>query len=351
MNATQKKKQLMDTITKVLTPLIDNDYVYLDLPYYNNLGDVLIWEGTKCFLQTLPYKCLYASDIYFYIPRKLHKDVIILFQGGGNLGDLYREHSCFRRKIIESYPENKVIILPQSIYYDDSSLMKEDIAFYKSKQEIPKVSSVKCKVKRYRRAGLSGLQKKHYAKLYRVGKLKKRPYSQVWKYREDIRKMHKLQEQYLFLARHNIHSAEELVGTIASLTDKKKETSAEKSRIYKARERSRELFTAADEMENLKPAEQSYRLGDTFFEDEHRKWVALEQELQAQGYSLEEVQALRRHYKEEYSEVCAKEKVVFRELNTGKAILNSMIPDSISDGRKTEYNREIIRDRKEQPVK
>ena len=52
----------------------------------------------------------------------------------------------------------------------------------------------------------SGLQKKHYAKLYWVGKLKKRPYSQVWKYREDIRKMHKLQEQYLFLARHNIHS-------------------------------------------------------------------------------------------------------------------------------------------------
>lgn len=148
-----------------------------------------------------------------------------------------------------------------------------------------------------------------------------------------------------------IYSAEELVGTIASLTDKKKETSAEKSRIYKARERSRELFTAADEMENLKPAEQSYRLGDNFFEDEHRKWVALEQELQAQGYSLEEVQALRRHYKEEYSEVCAKEKVVFRELNTGKAILNSMIPDSISDGRKTEYNREIIRDRKEQPVR
>lgn len=37
MNATQKKKQLMDTITKVLTPLIDNDYVYLDLPLEFNL--------------------------------------------------------------------------------------------------------------------------------------------------------------------------------------------------------------------------------------------------------------------------------------------------------------------------
>ena len=79
--------------------------------------------------------------------------------------------------------------------------------------------------------------------------------------------------------------------------------------------------------------------------------MALEQELQAQGYSLEEVQALRKHYKNEYSQVCAKEKVVFRELNMGKAILNSIIPDSISDGKKTEYNREIIRDRKEQPVR
>ena len=47
----------------------------------------------------------------------------------------------------------------------------------------------------------------------------------------------------------------------------------------------------------------------------------------------------------------AREQVVCRELNTGKALLNSMIPDSISDGRKTEYNREIIRDRKEQPVR
>ena len=230
-------------------------------------------------------------------------------------------------------------------------IAKEDLSFYQSQNEEKQAAIVKCYVKRYHRAKMSGLQKRYYAKLYRIGKLKKKPYSQVWKYREDIRKMHKLQEQYLFLARHNIHSAEELVGTIASLTDKKKETSAEKSRIYKARERSMELFTAADEMENLKPAEQSYRLGDIFFEDEHRKWVALEQELQAQGYSLEEVQALRRHYKEEYSEVCAREKVVCRELNTGKAILNSMIPDSISDGRKTEYNREIIRDRKEQPVR
>ena len=56
---------------------------------------------------------------------------------------------------------------------------------------------------------MSGLQKRYYAKLYRIGKLKKKPYSQVWKYKEDIRKMHKLQEEYLFLVNHDIHSAED----------------------------------------------------------------------------------------------------------------------------------------------
>lgn len=111
---------------------------------------------------------------------------------------------------------------------------------------------------------MSGLQKRYYAKLYRIGKLKKKPYSQVWKYKDDIRKMHKLQEEYLFLVNHDIHSAEELVSVISSLTDKRKEVSAEKSCIYKARERSRELFDIADDMKELEPAEKSFLQGDEF---------------------------------------------------------------------------------------
>ena len=55
----------------------------------------------------------------------------------------------------------------------------------------------------------------------------------------------------MFLVNHDIHSAEELVSVISSLTDKRKEVSAEKSRIYKARERSRELFDIADDMKEL----------------------------------------------------------------------------------------------------
>lgn len=226
---------------------------------------------------------------------------------------------------------------------------KEDISFYREQQKEVQPVLCKCKVRRYRRAKMSGLQKRYYAKLYRIGKLKKKPYSQVWKYKEDIRKMHKLQEEYLFLVNHDIHSAEELVSVISSLTDKRKEVSAEKSRIYKARERSRELFDTADDMKELEPAEKSFLQGDVFFTDEHLQWETLKQKLLSQGYSLEEVEALRKHYKEEYSKVCAKERAVFKELNIGKSIWKSLIPDSVSDGKDAQYNKETIRDRKEQP--
>lgn len=237
--------------------------------------------------------------------------------------------------------------------YSDEAIRErisnEDISFYREQQEEIKPVLIRCKVKRYRKAKMSGLQKRYYAKLYRTGKLKKRPYSQVWKYKDDIRRMHKLQEEYLFLANHDIHSAEELVSVISSLTDKRKEVSSEKSRIYKARERSRELFDIADEMQELKPAEQSYIQGDEFFEDEHIKWEMLKQKLLSQGYTLDEVEVLRKHYKEEYSQACAKERAVFKELNIGKSIWKSLIPDDVSNGKDAEYNKEKIRDRKGQP--
>ena len=41
--------------------------------------------------------------------------------------------------------------------------------------------------------------------------------------------------------------------------------------------------------------------------------------------------------------------VRFKELNIGKSIWKSLIPDSVSDGKDAQYNKETIRDRKEQP--
>lgn len=83
---TLSKEQLVITLRKKiqasLTLLITNDYVLLDLPYYNNIGDTLIWEGTKEFLKTLPYKCLYYASKDSFRYRKLPSEAIILLSGG-----------------------------------------------------------------------------------------------------------------------------------------------------------------------------------------------------------------------------------------------------------------------------
>lgn len=108
----------------------------------------------------------------------------------------------------------------------------ENLSTYRklAKEQEPKI--MRCRVKRYKRAKLSGVQKKYFARLYRLGLLKKRPYSQAWKYRDDIRKMQKLQEEYLFLVRHDVQTAAGIAVIAESMTDKKKDTSKERRAGY-----------------------------------------------------------------------------------------------------------------------
>ena len=226
---------------------------------------------------------------------------------------------------------------------------KEDISFYREQQKEVQPVLCKCKVRRYRRAKMSGLQKRYYAKLYRIGKLKKKPYSQVWKYRDDIRKMHKLQEQYLFLVRHKIESAEELVSVLDNLTDKKKEASKEKSKTYKAKERFKDIFDKAEQIRELDDAESCYQSGDTFFEDEHNAWERLNTELLAHGYSVEEVESLRKKYESKYAQDCKAERAVSKELSLGKSIWKELTVSASAEEK--QYDKETIRDRKEQPIR
>ena len=159
----------------------------------------------------------------------------------------------------------------------------------------------------------------------------------------------KLQEQYLFLVRHKIESAEELVSVLDNLTDKKKEASKEKSKTYKAKERFKDIFDKAEQIRELDDAESCYQSGDTFFEDEHNAWERLNTELLAQGYSVEEVESLRKKYESKYAQDCKAERAVSKELNLGRSIWKELTVSASAEEK--QYDKETIRDRKEQPVR
>jgi len=126
MNYEQRITQLKQLIESTLTPYITSNYVLYDLPYYSNIGDTLIWEGELCFLGTLGYKCIDTASRTTCTFPELQNDIIILVQGGGNLGDLYHEHMDFLIKLTEKYPLNRILVFPQTFFYNDKKRLQCD---------------------------------------------------------------------------------------------------------------------------------------------------------------------------------------------------------------------------------
>ena len=131
MDFQTKINQLKTIIENELNSLIDSDYVLLGVPYYENIGDILIWEGTETYLKNRPHKCLRRASIETFEFPNLPSNVIILLQGGGNFGDIWSKHQEFRLNIIKKYPNNKIIILPQTIYYANNEQLKEECKLFK----------------------------------------------------------------------------------------------------------------------------------------------------------------------------------------------------------------------------
>lgn len=131
MDNKSKIEQLRAIIDKELRPVIIHDYVLWGLPYHVNIGDILIWQGELDFLSTLPYKCLGVCPYNGY-PKvngssSLKKDIIILIHGGGYFGDTWRDGWEHVLKAVTHYPKNKIVFLPNTIYYSDDSYLQKDI--------------------------------------------------------------------------------------------------------------------------------------------------------------------------------------------------------------------------------
>jgi pyruvyl transferase EpsO len=137
MDYKQKKEELSKIIIGTLAPIIDGDYILLDLPYHMNIGDNLIWEGEIQFLRTIRnYKLLYFCNAKTYHCPKIDRNVIIFMHGGGNFGDVWHDIHQFKERIIASYPDNKIIIFPQTVYYADKNLLLYDASIYSAHKKL-----------------------------------------------------------------------------------------------------------------------------------------------------------------------------------------------------------------------
>lgn len=101
--------------------------ILMGAPYYGNLGDNAIFYAQQEFI-----KENLGEDSFFYMPevcahRRLDKikkhctnEDIIILQGGGNMGNMYIWWEEIRRNVIQAFPNNKIIIFPQTIDFEDT---------------------------------------------------------------------------------------------------------------------------------------------------------------------------------------------------------------------------------------
>lgn len=114
---------LKDQLRQILNVMPQGSSIYyIDYPVHSNGGDLLIMKGTEAFFKDYNIKVQARYSVLDFpdsllIPR----DAIIVLHGGGNFGDLYPAHQKLREKIISGYPHNRIVILPQTIFYDKES--------------------------------------------------------------------------------------------------------------------------------------------------------------------------------------------------------------------------------------
>ena len=107
---------------------VDGKRVFLlDSPHYGNIGDQAIAYSIKKFQQK------YFDDYFFVdiqqeelphyideLKKSITPDDIIFMVGGGNMGNIYRIFEATRRIVIREFPNNKIVIFPQTLEYTDN---------------------------------------------------------------------------------------------------------------------------------------------------------------------------------------------------------------------------------------
>lgn len=118
--------------------------VYLDYPVHDNVGDLLIHQGADAFLDDHGHEVLGRFSMHDFTRRgRVDEAAVVLkpsirdldrliartnaalvLHGGGNFGDIWPQFQIFRELIIERYPSTPIVILPQTIHFDDADNRK-----------------------------------------------------------------------------------------------------------------------------------------------------------------------------------------------------------------------------------
>lgn len=112
--------------------------IHMLTPLHGNMGDQAIVYATNKFLKEnfQDYKIIevYKKDIYKYakaLKKILNYNDFIVLIGGGNMGNLWITEEIDRRFVINTFKDNKIISMPQTISFTDNKDGKKEFEITK----------------------------------------------------------------------------------------------------------------------------------------------------------------------------------------------------------------------------
>ena len=96
-------------------------------PVHGNLGDQAIVYAERKFLESAGcYEIVEISNVEYDMYKEILKRLIrptdrIIIDGGGNMGTLWPKEDDKISEIVQSYMNNKIVVFPQTCYYDMTS--------------------------------------------------------------------------------------------------------------------------------------------------------------------------------------------------------------------------------------
>ncbi len=206
--------------------------------------------------------------------------------------------------------------------------------FSRSENRTPRIIRCRKNYKRY--IPLSPYQKAFYAKMYRTGQLKRKPYSQMWRYREEAARFEKLQSQYLYLYKNNIRSAEELENHKKDIGIRMDSLDEQRHQIYKRRYPHKPALALLKIIEENEIRASYYKKGSTFYAPNYEKWKEAVEILIGKGYTVNQITEIKETYQQELAEVTKVKRELKKEEN--------MIDDILSEKSRIQVTEKNIPD-------
>lgn len=120
---------LQQKISDQIGPLLDDKpFALVDFPDHSNVGDSAIWLGETAFFSESGLAPSYCSSLKSHSSEHM-KTVIgdgpIFLHGGGNFGTIWQAHQDFRIGLLNRFPDQQIVQLPQSIHFESIDMIAE----------------------------------------------------------------------------------------------------------------------------------------------------------------------------------------------------------------------------------